>query len=233
MDAGGIDDQLIRSGRMIAIGWLTPAVVHEINNSLLVLLGMADLELAALPPESKERERMESVRDAAGEIREVVSRLAQFTRAPLEGAQRLSLVDVADTTLTLVRRLRLARDVELEESFPDDELPVSASEGQLLQAFLHLLLNAIQISPPGTTVRLALDREGDQAVALVSDSGPGVEPGKEEWIFEPFATTSVEPRAAGLGLAAARAIARRQGGELELRPSSKGAMLALRLPIAG
>jgi len=227
------EEQLIRDGRMVVIGRLAPALVHELNNSLLVLLGTADLELAMLPPESKERERMETVRDAGGEIRDAVSQLAGFTRAPLDGERELSLVEAAQTAAALTRRLRLQRDVEFEDSYCDDELRVHGNEAQLIQAILHLLMNGFQASSGGGSVRLELLREGAEAVAVVSDQGAGVPPEQAAKIFELFETTRLEQQGSGVGLTAARAIARRHGGELDLRPAASGAVFALRLPLAG
>jgi signal transduction histidine kinase len=226
------EEQLIRAGRMVAIGRLAPGLIHELNNSLLVLLGTADLELAMLPPGSKERERMETVRAAGDEIRDAVSQLAGFTRSPLDGEQRLSLVDVAQTAAALTRRLRLQRDIDFEDRYCDDELLVSGNEAQLVQALLHMLTNGFQASSSGSTVRLELVREGAEAVALVSDGGAGIEPEQAERIFELFETTRLDQLGSGVGLTAARAIARSHGGELELRPAASGTVFALRLPLA-
>lgn len=226
------EEQLIRSGRMVAIGRLTPALIHELNNSLLVLLGTADLELAVLPPESKERERMETVRDAGGEIRDAVSQLANFTRSPLDGDQRLSLVEVGRAVAGLTRRLRLQREVAFEDSYCEDELAVEGNEAQLMQALLHLLTNGFQASGMGDTVTLELKREGPDAVALVTDPGHGVPDGQSEQIFELFETTRLDQQGCGVGLAAARTIARRHGGEVELRPAASGSVFVLRIPLA-
>ncbi len=225
------EEQLIRGGRMVAIGRLTPALVHELNNSLLVLLGTADLELMGLPPDSKERERMETVRSAGLEIRDAVSQLAGFTRAPSEGLEQLSLTEIGQSAAALTRHLRLQRDIDFEDSYCDDELIVSGNEAQLVQAVLQMLTNGFQASTPGTAVKLELLREGDEAVALVSDEGPGVPPEQAERIFELFETTRLEQQGSGIGLTAARAIARSHGGELELRPAASGAVFALRLPL--
>ena len=233
MDASELpEEQLIRSGRMIAIGRLTPALIHELNNSLLVLLGTADLELDSLPPGSKERDRMETVRNAGGEIRDAVSQLATFTRSPLEGEHKLSLVELGRSIAALTRRLRLQREVGFEDSYCEDELDVEGNEAQLAQALLHILTNAFQASGTGDTVTLELKREGGNAVALVRDSGAGVADDQAEQIFELFETTRLDQQGSGLGLAAARAIARRHGGELELRPARSGSVFALRLPLA-
>jgi signal transduction histidine kinase len=225
------EEQLIRGGRMVAIGRLTPALIHELNNSLLVLLGTADLELMGLPPDSKERERMETVRSAGLEIRDAVSQLAGFTRAPTEGLEQLSLTEIGRSAAALTRRLRLQRDIDFEDSYCDDELIVSGNEAQLVQAVLQMLTNGFQASTPGTAVKLELLREGDEAIALVSDEGPGVPPEQAERIFELFETTRLEQQGSGIGLTAARAIARSHGGELELRPAASGAVFALRLPL--
>jgi len=227
------EEQLIRGGRMVAIGRLTPALIHELNNSLLVLLGTADLELAMLPPGSKERERMETVRDAGGEIRDAVSQLASFTRSPIDGEQELSLVEVGQSAAALTRRLRLQRDIDFEDRYCDGDLIVRGNEAQLVQALLHMLTNGFQASSVGGTVRLELVREDSEAVALVSDEGAGVPPEQAERVFELFETTRLEQQGSGIGLAAARAIARRHGGELELRPAASGTKFALRLPLAG
>lgn len=217
---------------MVAIGRLTPALIHELNNSLLVLLGTADLELAMLPEGSKERERMETVRDAGGEIRDAVSQLAGFTRAPLEGEEQLSLVEVGQAAAALTRRLRLQRDIDFEDKYCDEDLMLRGNEGQLIQALLHMLTNGFLASTSGGTVRLELVREGNEAVALVSDEGAGIPPEQAEQVFELFETTRLDQHGSGIGLAAARAIARRHGGELELRPAATGTVFALRLPLA-
>jgi signal transduction histidine kinase len=226
------EEQLIRGGRMVAIGRLTPALIHELNNSLLVLLGTADLELAMLPEGSKERERMETVRDAGGEIRDAVSQLAGFTRAALEGEEQLSLVEVGQAAAALTRRLRLQRDIDFEDKYCDEDLMLRGNEGQLIQALLHMLTNGFLASTSGGTVRLELVREGNEAVALVSDEGAGIPPEQAEQVFELFETTRLDQHGSGIGLAAARAIARRHGGELELRPAATGTVFALRLPLA-
>ena len=226
------EEQLIRSGRMVAIGRLTPALIHELNNSLLVMLGTADLELASLPPGSKESERMETVRDAGNEIRDAVSQLAAFTRSPLEGEYKLSLVELGRSIAALTRRLHLQREVGFEDSYCEDELEIEGNEAQLAQALLHVLTNALQASGTGDTVTLELKREDGNAVALVTDSGAGVADGQAEQIFELFETTRLDRQGSGVGLAAARAIARRHGGELELRPAASGSVFALRLPLA-
>lgn len=235
MTPDDIAEPLIRAGRMLAIGRLTPAVIHEINNSLLVLLGIADLELARLPAGAEQRQHLQMLRDAGGEIHAVMMELAGFTRAPLAGEQRLSLDDVLRRVVSLVRRVRLQRDVELVEAYPEQPLRVEGNEGQLMQALLHLLTNGFLACGEHGLVRVELAPEGGEAVVLVRDNGSGLPDGiVPERAFDLFVTTRTEQYGSGLGLAAARLIARRHGGDVELREStSAGSVFALRLPLAG
>ena len=86
------------------------------------------------------------------------------------------------------------------------------NEAQLTQALLHMLTNGFQASTTGSTVRLELAREGDEAVALVSDDGVGVTTEQADRSFELFETTRLDQQGSVVGLAAARAIARIHGG---------------------
>jgi signal transduction histidine kinase len=235
MRSDDIQEALIRAGRMAAIGRLTPAVVHEINNALLVLLGVADLELASLPSDSEQRTHLKMLRDAGGDIHAVMVELAGFTRAPLSGDQELALEDLLRRVVSLVRRVRLQRGLELEERYPDEALIVQGNAAQLMQAVLHLLSNGFLACREHGTVSLELVREGGEAIVLVRDQGEGLPQGlAAEDVFEVFVTTGSEQYGSGLGLAAARAIARRHGGDVELRQSSpEGSTFALRLPLAG
>jgi signal transduction histidine kinase len=230
-----IEEPLIRAGRMVAIGRLTPAVIHEVNNSLLVLLGVADLELAGLSPESEQQAHLKMLRDAGGDIHAVMVELAGFTRAPVSGEQPIVVEDLLRRVVSLVRRVRLQRDLGLEESYSGEQLTVRGNDAQLMQALLHLLSNGFLACREHGSASVELLREGDEAVVLVRDDGEGLPDGvTAETAFDLFVTTRAEQHGSGVGLAAARLIARRHGGDVELRQSTpEGCVFALRLPLAG
>ena len=98
--------------------------------------------------------------------------------------------------------------------------------------FLSLLVNAQQALPAGGSVTVELERDGDWAVARVTDTGPGIDSDARSTLFEPFATT--KDGGTGLGLAASLEIARGHGGDLIAVTSvAAGASFVLRLPIVG
>ena len=110
------------------------------------------------------------------------------------------------------------------------------SEGELCQVLMNLLSNAAEASPAGRTVRLQVRRDRDHALIYVADDGPGVPVVACDTLFEPFHTS--KPDGMGLGLAIARQMVRRHGGELRLlegpphsmQPQPTGACFELRLP---
>ena len=96
---------------------------------------------------------------------------------------------------------------------------------------MSLLVNAQQALPSGGTATVRLERDGDWAVASVTDTGAGIDPSMRTHLFEPFTTTKA---GTGLGLAASFEIARALGGDLSVIPSvGAGATFLLKLPIAG
>jgi len=105
-----------------------------------------------------------------------------------------------------------------------------------LRIVVNLLENAAKFSPDGSTIDLGAERCGDEIRIAVADRGPGVAPGEEERIFEPFYRPGgrFDSGGAGLGLSIARRMAEAQGGTVRYAPrEGGGSVFELRLPAAG
>jgi signal transduction histidine kinase len=102
--------------------------------------------------------------------------------------------------------------VHLDSADFDETAEAWADESGLRAVVLNLVLNAIEASGPGGTVRMATHNRGDRVSIEVSDTGPGPPPELAEKLFEPFVTS--KPEGVGLGLAFARQIAAQNGGTL-------------------
>jgi signal transduction histidine kinase len=136
------------------------------------------------------------------------------------------------------RGLRLESSIAGAESGPRTR--VSADTDRLDQVLLVLVDNALDHSPAGGTVRLALtiDRRDAVAIIEVTDEGPGIDPAELDTIFEPFVRSATPARAnragrgAGLGLAIARQLAGQHGAQLEVTSEpGHGATFRLQLPL--
>jgi len=228
-----LDQQLVQSGKLAAIGELAAGVAHEINNPLFAILGLTEFLLKESEDGSRARQRLELIRETGLEIKEIVRALLDFARENAEERQIVKIEDVVQSTVELVRRTNAHKGVELIDSYDAADALVVASSNQLKQVLLNLIANARQAMPLGGRVHVEVSRLGTHALVTVADDGPGIDPALLSRIFEPFFTTKRGLGGTGLGLSVSLGIAESHGGTLVA--SSKlgtGARFTLRLPLA-
>lgn len=224
-------EALLEAGRLTGLGELVRGFAHEVNNPLFGMLGLVELLLREIEPGTKVHERLSLVQQSGLEIKRITHSLLGFARVEADVNEVVSLQDVAEKIVELVRCTTAGKSVELREHYPEEPLRVHGSPARLSQVFLTLLVNAHQALPSGGTVTVQLERDGDWALARVTDTGPGIDPDARSSLFEPFVTT--KHGGTGLGLAASLEIARAHGGDLiALSSVAAGASFVLRLPIA-
>jgi two-component system NtrC family sensor kinase len=227
-----MQQQLVQSGKLAAIGELAAGVAHEINNPLFAILGLTEFLLKEAEPGSKGLQRLELIQQTGLEIKEIVRALLDFARENAEERHVVPLEDVVQATVDLVRRTNAHKGVELVDSYDASAVAVTASPNQLKQIFLNLIANARQAMPNGGTVTVDVRQDGDWVLASVGDDGPGIQPAVLERIFEPFFTTKRATGGTGLGLSVSLGIAEAHGGSLTASSDpGRGATFTLRLPI--
>ena len=228
-----LDQQLVQSGKLAAIGELAAGVAHEINNPLFAILGLTEFLIKEADPDSKAHQRLVLIQQTGLEIKEIVRALLDFARENAEERHVVALDDVVRSTVDLIRRTNAHKAIELVDTYADDGTLVLASPNQLKQIFLNLIANARQAMPNGGSVGIQVHRDGEHVIAVVSDDGPGIAPAALERIFEPFFTTKRLTGGTGLGLSVSLGIAESHGGTLTAASEyGHGAAFTLRLPIA-
>jgi signal transduction histidine kinase len=225
--------QVLERWRLVSVGQLAGGLAHEINNPLFAILGTVEFMLEDAPPGSPLRDRLERIERAGLEIRGAVRALVDFAREPASERDAHSLMEICRRTVRLVRLATLAKLVEIVEIYPGAPVDVEGSSSQLTQILLALIVNAQQAQPDGGEVELVVERRGDEALVHVHDRGPGIDEADRERVFEPFFTTKGSQGAGGLGLSVALALARLQGGAIDVAGrAGGGATFTLRLPLA-
>lgn len=227
-------DDIVTLNRASTIARLLAGVAHDLNNTLLVIGGTAELlEDAPLRPEAVSkgmaRIRAQTVRAAA-----LINQLLEYARGTTAVGAPVNLRDVAATAIALRTYAIDRAGLTLTYAPPPGRtIVVQGSRVLLLQALLNLVGNAEQAlaGTPGGAIRIELDAGDGHVVLRVSDNGPGVPAGDRARIFDPLHTTRSRNEASGLGLAAARRIAERHGGSLVLEDTAEGAAFALHLPV--
>jgi PAS domain S-box-containing protein len=228
-----IQQQLVQSGKLAAIGELAAGVAHEINNPLFAILGLTEFLLKESEVGSKAHSRLELIQQTGLEIKEIVRALLDFARENAEERYIVTLEDVVRSTVDLARRTNAHKGVELVDTYDGSDACVNASPNQLKQIFLNLIANARQAMPTGGgIVSIDVRREGNLAIATVTDDGPGIEPAVAERIFEPFFTTKRLTGGTGLGLSVSLGIAEAHGGRLTVSSDpGVGSTFTLCLPV--
>jgi two-component system NtrC family sensor kinase len=230
-----LEQQIIQSERLAAMGQMIGGFAHELNNPLTAILGNAQL-LEDRETDETARKRIETLNQEARKAAEIVKNLQFFARPPAPGH---SLVDVNE----LVNRTVLMQSYPLRKSnitvdfLPEPALPmVVADTNQLMQVFLNLLLNAeqaIRENREKGTIRVRLGHNSDSVWIVFQDDGPGIAPETLPHIFDPFFTTRRPGRGTGLGLSICKTVLREHGGNIDAASApGGGAVFTITLPLA-
>jgi len=192
------------------------AVAHDMRTPLM------RLRLAAENAAPEHRAKM------AKEIEEVEALVASFI-----AFARDDPAEEARVRLDLTALLQSIADDQAEAgrdvTFASDERVVITGQSLgLKRLFVNLVENALKY---GARARIAVRREGGSVIVDVADDGPGIPADQREAVFEPFVRLNeAGTRGAGLGLAAARSIARAHGGDVVIADGESGALLRVTLP---
>jgi PAS domain S-box-containing protein len=230
-----LEQQIIQSERLAAMGQMIGGFAHELNNPLTSILGMSELLQEGEAPESV-RKQMVVLQQQARRAAEIVQNLMYFSRPPAPGKTPIDLGELVQRTLHLhaysLRKSNITVDFLKETSVP----VVSGDAHQLMQVFLNLILNSEQamreVRDRGT-LRIRIEKQEKSVSVIFQDDGPGISPDILPNIFDPFYTTKRPGRGTGLGLSISKAILREHKGNVEATSGPiGGAVFTVTLPVA-
>ena len=231
-----LQEQLIQSEKMSAIGQLVSGVAHELNNPLAGISAFAQLLLTEkrFPPD--QRTAAEMIYAEARRASRIVQNLLTFARQHKPERTSTSLNQVLDDALELRGYELRVRGIEVVRDYDEDLPETMADAHQLQQVFLNLITNAEQAMEKrqGNSQRLIVStRRASNVIRIeVEDSGPGIPPNLVERIFNPFFTTKPTGSGTGLGLSISLGIVREHEGKIwaENAPTG-GAHFTIELPL--
>jgi len=236
-----IESQLIRAGRLGALGELTAGIAHEIKNPLHAMKGTAEILRDVVPPEAPERRMLDLHIGEIDRLAQTAERFLTFARPSPADRRPLDLREVIGRVASLVETQGRKDGVNMVAlPYPGEETPkVLGDADQLTQLLLNIAINGIQAMAPrggGTlTFSIGRERQGEKRifVARVANSGPPIPADQLERIFDPFFTT--KDGGTGLGLSIGSRIADQHDGVLSVRnlPDGKGVEFSLALPAEG
>ena len=225
------EEQTIRAERLAALGQMSAALAHEINNPLQAIRSILDLVLD-FPLGVEERENnLNIIRQEIERLSEVTGRVVNFARPARVPRRPASVADILRHTLTLAGKHLQHSHVLVDTDLPE-LAPVLVAPEQMAQVFLNLILNAIEEMHAGGNLKIALRDEGQNAAVTFANDGPAIPPDVMPHIFDPFFTT--KPDGSGLGLSVSASLVQQQGGTIiaENLEQGRGVIFTVRLPFA-
>lgn len=236
-----MESQLIRAGRLGALGELTAGIAHEIKNPLHAMKGTAEILRDVVAEGTPERRMLDLHMEEIDRLAATAERFLSFAAPAPPDRRPLDLRDVVGRVASLVET-QARRDGVTTEILPygGGRAPeVLGDPDQLTQLLLNIAINGVQAMAPRGGGRLLLsvdlERRGDKDLVSVrvANTGPPIPAEQLERIFDPFFTT--KDGGTGLGLSICSRIADRHEGILSVRnlPDGGGVEFSLTLPARG
>ena len=232
--AGELEQQLLASGRLVAVGELTASMAHEFNNPLGIILGFAQGLLAEMDPADPNFHHVEIIAEEARRCEKLVQELLEFGRPRKAEFTQVDVKSVVEKTLDLISNRAAKSHVGTSVSIADDLPKVRADMQQIQQMLLNLSLNAIDAMPNGGHLTLAVTKTGSTGITLtIADTGAGIGGEALRRIFQPFYTAN-KRRGLGLGLPICDRIAKAHGGSISVESQPNvGTIFRIYLPLDG
>jgi PAS domain S-box-containing protein len=230
-----LEQQVVQSERLAAMGAMIGGVAHELNNPLTSILGVSELLQDGETNETV-RKQLAMLQQQARRAAEIVQNLTYFSRPPAPGKSRINLAEVVERTLNL-HAYSLRKNNITVDFLKEPGLPYAMGDPhQLMQVFLNLILNAEQaireVRDRGT-LRIRLGKTGDTVWTSFHDDGPGIPQENLPSIFDPFYTTKRPGRGTGLGLSICKSVMKEHNGSVEATNAPDGgAIFTVALPVS-
>ena len=221
-----LEEQLLQSQKMDAIGTLTGGIAHDFNNLLTVILGNSNIAMSEIDKKSQTYKDIKEINIAATRAALLTRQLLLYSR---KQPMRLYALDMNKTINDLVKMLKrlLGEDVKIKLQLEADILSVKADISNLEQVITNLCINARDAMPKGGIITIKTEnvvisedeskiidnsRPGYYVRLSIADTGFGMDKETIKRIYEPFFTTKGLGKGTGLGLSVVYGIIKAHNG---------------------
>ena len=244
-----LEDRLIQSQKMEAIGRLAAGVAHDLNNILTGLVSYPDLLLLELPKDSHLRKKILAIQQSGQKAAAIVQDLLTFARRGVSVSEVISVNDIISEYLTApehIDRQKAHSNISVLTDFSPDLMNIKGSKVHLSKVIMNTLNNAAEAMPSGGNIRIStfnkyLDvplhvyeeiPEGEYVCFRIVDEGVGIGPDDIKKIFEPFYTNkSMKRSGSGLGMTIIWATIKDHAGYIDIQSKEgDGTQFTMYLP---
>jgi C4-dicarboxylate-specific signal transduction histidine kinase len=216
-----VENKLAHAGRVATMGQLTASIAHEVNQPITGVVTNAQAALRFLAAQPVDMDEIKQILDdivkGANRASEIIARTSAFVKKAPPRKVRFDLNEATLEVLELTRSEMIKKGVSLKTRLASDLPPLDGDRVQLQQVLLNLVVNAIEAMAAEDDGRrelvIATSENGSKQLCVaVADSGPGLDSGVAERLFDAFYTTKTSGM--GMGLAICRSIIEAHGGRI-------------------
>lgn len=220
-----------RADRLAAVGQLSASMAHEIRNPLAAIANSVDMLREELPVQGEQRNLMDLVVKESERLNRILDDFLEYAASRPLDSEVVPILNSLEEVVVLMRRHPdIGNDIEIVLDDRTDGFALACIDVELMkQVYVNLALNAFEAMAHRGKLRIIAHRCFGSELGLSDapyvaihfvDTGPGIDPGTESSIFEPFHTT--KPQGTGLGLSIAAKLVESHGGRLEAANTSEG-----------
>jgi len=237
-----LQQQLIRTDRLAAIGKLGAGVAHEINNPVAIVGEAAGWVMELLEADGSSRKlkdydeiisTINTIKKQASRITDITRRLLGFASQSESSFEKIDMNSVIREVVKLSKDLKNIDNIVVKTNLADGLPGIVLNEVQLEQTIVNIIDNAVDAIGDGKgEIQIATRLAGNRLVVEISDDGPGISPDVIDRIFDPFVTTKPVGKGTGLGLSICYGIVKQMGGDIEVEsPHGAGALFRISFPV--
>lgn len=226
-----MQDRLLQSERLAAVGNTVTHIAHEIKNPLLIIGGFAR-QLIKIPGlDDKSRQKLNIIAEEVSNLEAMVAEMRDFVRLPPAVKSQGRLEEAISEALELFRDTFTENHIKSKRVEDGPLPPLDFDPKQLRQVLINLFKNALEAMPRGGEIAISTRVSGQNAEIVLADTGEGMDPEVAANIFQPYFTTKAQ--GTGLGLAICQSIIRGHGGSISVKSTpGKGTAFTIQLPLA-
>jgi len=224
---------LLHSEKLAAMGRLTSQIAHELNNPIYGIMNTLELLKTEIPPESKRRRILELSLSEIQRLAEMLRNMLSFSKPEEEKRRPVKLNELVEGILLVMEKQMKESNIKVETYFNETLPEVMASTNQMRQVVLNLVKNAKEAMPKGGSLTVRTRREDDKVMVAIQDTGVGIPEELRDKIFEAFFTTKQKVKGVGLGLSVCYGIIKDHGGEIRVESEvDKGTTFTILFPVS-
>ena len=228
-----LQGKLKRMENLVAVGEMSSEILHEINNTLTVVKGYTELLLEELshasPEDSTSKGYLGTIEKEIKRCQSIAKSIRDLAHSDFESVE-VNVKDLLGNIIVFFRDSNFGKNVKFKTVLPDEIPTIQGDSNQLHQVFVNLIINAIEAVGHDGKVEIEAGEKDGKVEVIVRDNGTGIPEDVLPKIFDAF-FTSKKGKGTGIGLAIAKRIIEKHGGEIIVESTrEKGTCFTISLP---